>query len=236
MSVQSALIFGKTEYATKVAENISHKYKDIHLFSLKEERNQEDVELFDLSDNWDDLQERFEMDKTVVFCALEDDASNIFLTISLRATFSKLIIVAIATDKESANKLILAGANKVIPLVQTTAGIIVNMLEKPIITQVLHSILYEKGDLKVAQVQVENKELFEGQFPADIDWSKEYGVIVVSVIHTDMSSQFIYSAKSKHHEIENGDIFVVVGYDEDIEKLENSIGSRCNVDWSDWSR
>jgi len=231
MSKKSALVFGNNEYSLEIAKNISYKYEDLCLFALDtdnlKQKSDFEVKKFDLSDEWDDLKDSYDMSNSVVFCILEDMAENIFLTISLRASFEDVTIIALSNNKESAHKLSMAGANKVIPIVQTTARMISDILEKPIVTEVMHSILYEKSELKVAQIQVEMAGKFEGKFPSDIKWNSEYGVIVLSIMHEDMSSEFIYSAKARHHAIKNGDIFIVVGYENDIKEFEKKIGSRC---------
>ncbi len=225
----SALIFGYNDYAVQIAKNVSHKYKEISIFKLdsdgiRSDLEKFDVERFDLSDEWADLSDIYDIKNSVAFCVLEDDAENIFLTISLRAAFEDLTIIALSKNKESANKLSMAGANKVIPLVQTTASIISEMLDKPIVTEVLHSILYEQSDLKVAQIEIKNSNCFNDKFPSDIEWSREHGIIVLSVLDEDGSSEFIFSSKAKHHEIKEGDVFVVVGYETDIKEFEKLIG------------
>ena len=231
----SALIFGYNDYASQIAKNVQHKYSEITIFKLKdsvdeklEKLEQFNVEKFDLSDEWKEFSQTHNIQESVAFCVLEDDAENIFLTISLRAEFKDLNIIAMSKNKESANKLSMAGANKVIPLVQTTASIISDMLDKPIVTEILHNILYEKSDLKVAQIEIKEHECFEGKYPSDIEWSRSHGIIVLSVTHEDGSSEFIYSSKAKHHAIKKGDVFVVVGYDKDIKDFEELIGAkRC---------
>jgi Trk K+ transport system NAD-binding subunit len=229
----SALIFGYNDYGEQVAKNVIYKYKNITFFKREgddESKNLKDFDtkIFDLSDEWDDIEHEYDIASSVAFCVLEDDAENIFLTISLRAQFADLTIIALSSNKESANKLKMAGANKVIPIVQTTAGIISDMLDKPIVTEVLHNILYENSDLKVAQVEIEDYQCFNGHYPSDVEWSKDHGIIVLSVIHKNGQSEFIYSAKEKHHHIENGDVFIVVGYTQDIEDFKKLIGGeRC---------
>ncbi|DAB30930.1 MAG TPA: potassium transporter TrkA [Sulfurimonas sp. UBA12504] len=231
MKTRSALIFGYNEFALEIADNIAHKYENITIFKFDDEskkRNGEkySVASFDLSDNWDVLEKKFDMENSVIFCALLDDATNIFLTISLRASFANVSIISLAKDKESANKLTMAGASKVIPIVQTTASIISDMLKKPIVTEVLHNILYEKSNLKIAQVCVEQDTFFAGKHPYEVDWKNIYKIIVLFVLHEDMSSEFIYSSKASHHSIKNGDKLVVVGYEEDIKLFEQNVGSR----------
>lgn len=222
-----ALLFGSNDYAFEIEKNIASEYEHIHIFRL----GTDGEDSFDLGEDWDHLSEKFDMDACTVFCILEDTAENIFLTISLRNTFSNLSIIALSKDMESTDKLMLAGATRVLPSVEITANVIVEMLEKPIVTEVFHNILYEKSDLKIAQISIKDDSIFlkeheGGIYPVDIDWSREYGVIVISVEHKDMRREFIYSSKAKHHMLKSGDVLVVVGYDEDIKKFENQIGRK----------
>lgn len=217
----NALIFGLNEFTQEIEKNISSHYKNIYIFELAK-----DVENgFDLSDNWDDLKKKVDINDSVAFCILEDMAENIFLTISLRDTFKDLVIVALAQDKESSDKLKLAGASRVLPTTQTTANVIVEMLEKPIVTEVLHAILYEKSTLQIAQIKIGKNSLFDGMHPTDVEWNLTHGIIVISIVHEDMSRDFIYSSKAKHHKIKSGDIFVVVGYEKDIKEFKKLIGA-----------
>ncbi len=235
----SALIFGYNELSQEIAGSLKDEYGEIIYFVRDQEINEADIEgeihLYDLTDDWNELDETIDIQKSIAFCVVDDEAENVFLTISLRAHFEDLLIVAIATNKESVHKLEMAGANKVIPIKETTADIITNLIEKPITNKVLHSILYEKSDLKIAQIEVENADVFGGEFPADIDWSRYQGIVVLSIMHQDLSTEFIYSSKAKRKPLQNGDILIVVGYEADIAAFEKIIGSRKYANWSDWS-
>ncbi|QOP46005.1 NAD-binding protein [Sulfurimonas paralvinellae] len=238
MSKATALIFGHNKYAHEIIANVKDKYAHVKVFSLHEEDLQEseiELELFDLSDEWVEMKQGVDMENSIAFCVLEDIAENIFLTISLRANFKDLTIIALASNSESANKLKMAGASKVIPLVETTSDIITNMLEKPIANKVLHSILYEESDLKIAQIKIGEGSHFKDEELSSIDWTRYNGIIVLSVMRKDKKSEFIYSSKAKRHIIEEGDILVVVGYETDIAEFENKIGSKRYVNWSHWS-
>jgi len=226
---RAALIFGHNEYALEVAKNIKYEYENISIFKSKSDETltsdkNYDIREFDFSNQWDELEEIFDMENSIVFSMLEDDAENIFLTISLRSVFANLSIFALSKSKESAAKLTMAGATKVIPVVQTTANIITDMLRKPIITEVLHNILYEKSELKVVEVTLHDCTPFEGKHPADINWSGKYGVSVLFIILEDNSREFIYSSQAKHHKITSGDVLIMVGYEADIKEFEKLIG------------
>jgi Trk K+ transport system NAD-binding subunit len=239
MRKTTALIFGHNKYAYEIIANLKDSYKTIKLFTLDEndlEDNKYDVEYFDLSDEWKYINKDIDIKSSIAFCVLEDNAENIFLTISLRATFKDLTIIAISSNNESANKLEMAGANKVIPLVETTSDIITNMLEKPISNKVLHDILYEESDLKIAQIKITKESYFKDEKLKSIDWTRYNGIVLLSVMHGNMKSEFIYSSKAKNHIIKENDILVIVGFEKDIQDFEKLIRSVRYVNWSNWSR
>jgi len=228
MSKTTALIFGLNRYALEIEASVKSKYDTTQIYALAgEESLLDDVQTkpFDLSDEWSEMEQSIKIEESIAFCVLEDDAQNIFLTISLRAYFENLIIVAIASNNESANKLKMAGANQVIPLVETTADIIANILEKPISNKVLNSILYEESALKIEQVKIVNAAYFDKRPLGDIDWSRYNGIIILSLMHEDLSHDFIYASKIKNHIIKDGDTLVVVGFEYDLEEFKKRIGS-----------
>ena len=221
MNKKTALVFGANNYASEIARNVVDEYEEVRHFSLEESEG----EKFDLSDDWSSIENSIDEQNSVAFCTLENNAENIFLTISLRAFFKNLTIIAIASNKENANKLSMAGANKVIPIVETTADIITNMLELPISNSVLNNILFEENDLKVAQIKITKTTNIKDEEILDIDWGRYRGIIVLSLMHEDMSSEFIYSSKVRHHVLTEGDTLVVVGYEKDIKEFKKLIGS-----------
>ena len=236
---KKAFIFGNNKYAIEIARSVENVYS-IEFF-VTDEKCEIDFDgryvrnVFDLSDEWYNEEKFSDYENTIVFCALDTEAENIFLAISLRSNFKNLVLVAIATNKESVEKLKMAGVNKVIPIEQTTAEIISDIIHNPIASRVLHGILYEKSDLKLAQIEVENAEMFGEEYPADIDWSRYRGIVVLSIMHKDLKTEFIYSSKAKRTKLKNGDMIIVVGYEADIQEFEKLVGSRRYVNWSDWS-
>lgn len=229
MQNKIALVFGYNQYGFEIAQNLKDTYEHVQVYTQNKEETQSeefDVKLFDLSDNWSDLEKSVDIENSIVFCSLEDSAENIFLTISLRAYFSELSIIAIASNNENAHKLKMAGANKVIPVVETTADIITNILELPVSNKVLQSILFEKTDLKIAQVKITSDCTIKDEEIQSIEWSRYQGIIVVSLMHKDMHNEFIYSSKVKHHILQDGDTLIVVGYEKDLEDFKVLIGSK----------
>lgn len=225
MKYHGAIVFGYNEYAKQIALQIVDDYENFAIFVQKESEYTAAkelgfaVELFDLSENWESLK-RFELHSLIVFCALENDAENVFLTISLRSVFWDIPIIALAGDYENATKLKSAGANKVMPKLQITANIITEMFEKPIVTEVLHDIHYEESSLKIAQITIPKTSYLVGKFLHDIDFSKEHDVLVLAIVDHALSATFSFTSKGHNHHIDPEDILVVIGYDEKITALK----------------
>lgn len=230
MKVKAALVFGYNDYALEIAKNIKDRYERVYIFTLNNEdiiKNSSlfEIKSFDLSDKWDDIEGIVDIEGSIAFCVIEDSAENIFLTISLRSVFENLNIIALSNNKETANKLQMAGANRVIPLVQTTAEMISEMMEKPIVKEVFHNILFENSDLKITQIKLNASNEYIGKMIYDLDWDKKYGIVTLSVLVEGLSNEFIYSPQVKDHRLREGDIFVVVALESDILRFESLFGS-----------
>ena len=231
---RSAAVFGFNEYSRQIATQVRNIYQDFALFVInEEERNAAHqagflVELFDLSEDWRGIEKNFDVQSLIVFCALANDAENVFLTISLRATFEKLHIVALAQDNQSAIKMKSAGANKVLPSLQIAANVISDMLEKPVVTKVLHDVLYKDGLLNIVEIVVMGHSSFVGKYLHDIHFKSQYDVILLAIVDHEMGTTFSFAAKGHNHHIDSGDILVVIGYQDKLDVLIDAVG-RGNV-------
>jgi voltage-gated potassium channel len=230
MSYHSAIVFGFNEYAKQIALQIAPEYPSFAVFVMNEsELNAAkaagfEAALFDLGEDWKVIEERFDPKNLIVFCALDKDAENVFLTISLRSIFEELPIIALAGDHESSAKMKSAGANKVMATQQITANIITEMLEKPTVTEVLHDILYEQSFLKIAQITVPENCFLVGKHLHEIDWGEEFDLLVLAIVDHQLSATFSFTSKGHHHHIDPDDILVVVGYDDSIAALSEAMG------------
>ncbi len=230
MSSKSAVVFGFNEYAKQIALQIASEYDFFAVFVRNEAEQTAaraagfNAELFDLSEDWKIIEERFDTDNLMVFCALDNDAENVFLTISLRSIFEELPIIALAGDHESAAKMKSAGANKVMPILQITANVITEMLEKPTVTEVLHDILYEQSFLKIAQIVVPEGSFLVGKHLHDIDLGEEFDVLVLAIVDHEMAATFSFTSRGHNHHIDPEDILVVIGYEDNIAALSEALG------------
>jgi len=242
MSKQRVLIFGCDAYALQIARNLTESGHAVHLFTLYEEKlpllqesiPQMEVSLFDLSDDWQEL-EQYDKENLLVYCALCDEAKNVFLTISLRTAFEKIAIIALASDREHATKLKMAGANKTIVTAQITANILHEQISNPTISQLMQKILYEKSDLKIAQITVSAKSELVGVRVIDTESIQaNHAIILLAVIDDTLQTLFAFTKRGLEHKIAEGEILIVIGKTEDIQAFKEVTGDHYILDWYRW--
>ena len=228
MKIYDVVVFGYGEFAREIVHQVRETYRTVVVYTLKEasveeaEKDGIDAKLFDLDDKWDDFKD-YNMKEALFICALEDDASNVYLTIGLRDGLRDVRLVALASTQEHASKLRLAGANKVISKLQVTADVIIEVLEKPIVTRIIQEILKEGSDLKTVQITLEEGSPLLGQSLYAVSLQQERELIVLAVVDEQIQTHFIFTSKGHNHKLKAGDILVVIGYDESIEKLTRSV-------------
>jgi len=227
MKTHDVKVFGYGEFAKEIVQQVNEAYRSVTVYTLDTLSRDEvrkggsEAHLFDLGDNWDEFN-TLVMEETLFICALDDDASNVFLTISLRDRFPDSRIIAIASTHEHASKLRLAGAHKVISKLQATADILIEVLEKPVVTHVVQDILDEETELKTMQLQLESGNRLIGARLDSVAQDTK-SVIVLAVVDTKMDTLFVFTARGYKHILEEGDILVIIGYDEDLESYKRGV-------------
>ena len=225
MKTLDVVVFGYAEFAKEIVYQVHEAYRSVKVYALTEEsvgqahKDGFDAELFDLDDNWEAFT-HFNMQQTLFICALEDDAANVYLTIGLRDGLEEARLIALASTQEHASKLHLAGANKVISKLQATSDLIIEVLEKPIVTHIVQDILQEETALKTVQIELEEGSAFIGKSLHNVSLKVEQELVVLAVVDAKMQTHFVFTSKGYKHHLVVGDILVVIGYDEQIKNFK----------------
>lgn len=228
MKTLDVVVFGYAEFAKEIVHQVKEAYRSVKVCALNEtsvveaRREGFEAELFDLDDNWDDFK-HYNMEETLFICALEDDAENVYLTIGLRDGLKDARLIALASTQEHASKLHLAGANKVISKLQATSDLIIEVLEKPVVTHIIEDILQEETALKTVQLSVNEGSSLAGRSLHEVALQVEESLIVLAVVDATMQTSFVFTSRGVKHRLEVGDILVVIGYDEQIENFKRTI-------------
>ena len=225
MKTLDVVVFGYAEFAKEIVSQVNEAYRSVKVYALKEETVAQAIkdgykaELFDLDDNWEAFT-HFNMQETLFICALEDDAANVYLTIGLRDGLEEARLIALASTHEHASKLRLAGANKVISKLQATSDLIIEVLEKPLVTHIVHDILQEDTALKTVQITLEEGSAMIGKSLHNVSIQVEKDLVVLAVVDVKMQTHFVFTSKGYRHRLIVGDILVLIGYDEQIENFK----------------
>jgi len=227
--MKQVIVFGYNEYAKEIIHNFEIENMPIMVYVTEEKKLKEvredgyKSELVELDDDWLDIGNQYKIEDLVCFCVLDNDAQNVFLTISLRAEYEKLHIIAIATSKDSADKLRLAGANKAIAKLETTANVIVESLEEPAIVEVMTEILSHNKELRLAEFKISETSVLANKNLHDITLHKAFHVIILAISDKSREEDYTFAAQGHNHILDVDDILIVIGKDRDLVAFEKEI-------------
>ncbi len=102
---------------------------------------------------------------------------------------------------------------------QATSDLIIEVLEKPNVTHIIHDILQEETALKTVQITVEENSSLVGESLHKVSVKVASELIVLAVVDAQIQTHFVFTSKGYRHHLEVGDVLVVIGYDEAIENF-----------------
>ncbi|MBT9099663.1 TrkA family potassium uptake protein [Methylovulum psychrotolerans] len=155
-----------------------------------------------------------------LFCFFPTDSDNVFLTISARALAKDLTIISIVDDPESAEKLLAAGANKIIDPYEICGRKLHEMLTRPDISNILDHTVFGQHDLNLVQVPIPPGSYLENTDLSGLDLNAQYNVILIGVVDTDQGEELHFALDDTSRRLTAGDILVVLGVTADIEAFK----------------
>ena len=158
-----------------------------------------------------------------IFCFFKEDYNNVFLTLSARSLDADLQIISIVENPDSAEKLLAAGANKIINPYQICGRKIYDMVTKPEISDVLEQTVFGRHDLNIADIEIPKKSPLENQLLADISLKQPYNLILIGVVDRKLGELLHFSMGKKNHKLAIGDTLVIMGTAHNIRKFTHDI-------------
>jgi voltage-gated potassium channel len=154
-----------------------------------------------------------------IVVASDDDADNLYVSLSARNVRPDIQIVARASDEDAEKKLLLAGADRVV-LPYTAAGrTMANLVLKPQVMSFLDAVTTAAGpDLHMAEIEVHETCANAGRTIREIRVRHETGAIVVALRKKDGSFD---TTPEPDAVVEPGDVIVGVGTTEELQRLED---------------
>jgi len=165
-----------------------------------------------------------------LFCFFDQDSENVFLTLSARALDKELNIIAIVDTPESAEKLLAAGANKIIDPYEICGRKIHDMLKRPDITDIFDHTVFGRHDLHLAEVVVPVNSYLENSFASQLELSSQYNLILIGIVNKQVSDKLHFVAEEFDRRLNVGDILVILGPSREIRAFKKDVENEfCKI-------
>jgi voltage-gated potassium channel len=151
--------------------------------------------------------------------ASDDDADNLYITLSARHARPDLQIVARASDEDARKKLELAGADRVVMPYTAAGRTMANLVLKPQVSDFLETVATSTGpDLHLAEIEIDARCPSAGKSIRDLRIRHETGAIIVALRKKDGTFDTTPEPEAR---VEAGDVIVGVGTGDELRRLED---------------
>jgi voltage-gated potassium channel len=162
-----------------------------------------------------------------IVVASDDDADNLYVTLSARSVRPDIQIVARGSDMDAEKKLKLAGADRVVMPYTAAGRTMANLVLKPQVTAFLDAVTTATGpDLHMAEIEVHGTCANAGRSIRDIRVRHHTGAIIVALRRRDGTFD---TTPEPDALIEPGDVIVGVGTTEELQRLEDLFARQESV-------
>jgi len=159
----------------------------------------------------------------IIFCFLPEDSKNVFLTISARAIDKDVDIIAIVEDPQSDEKLIAAGANKIIDPYQICGRKIHELIKKPDITNIIEHTVFGRQDLHMAEITIPEHSYLENTYTSELTLNEKHNLVLIGVVDKELGEKLHFAIGEKDHKLDPGDIIVVLGPSREIRAFKKEV-------------
>ena len=159
--------------------------------------------------------------------ASDDDADNLYITLSARSVNPDLFIVARASTEDAAKKLRLAGADRVVQPYQAAGRTMANLLLRPQVAAFVDVATTAAGaDLRFEEIEVTEACAQGGKSIRELDIRRETGALIVALRKRDGSFD---TTPTPEAVLDVGDVLIAAGTEEELRALEQVFAPRETV-------
>lgn len=215
------IICGFGRMGTRIAQE-SYKRKTAFVILEKELENPEHLENYhyisgDATEDENLIKAGIKKAKGLV-SVLSSDIANTFTTLSARGLNPSLKIIARAEDESSKEKLLKAGADRVVLPYEIGGYRITQALLRPTVVDFVDEVFLRSDlGLEIEEVKIVEKSNLVGKSISESEIRSEFNTIIVGIYRS--SGKLIYNPRSDTM-IEQGDNLIVIGETEKLDKLQ----------------
>ena len=158
-----------------------------------------------------------------LICTLASDQDNVFTTLLARDLNPHLFILVRTNEHANKNRVLRAGADKVISPYEIGADRMANVILRPHVDQFVDSITkYTMQDHTFDEALIVEGSVLDGKSLAQINLRTQYGVLIIAIIPQGGNIQFNPDSSSQ---INVGDSLILIGELKQIDKFRREV---CN--------
>jgi voltage-gated potassium channel len=156
--------------------------------------------------------------------ASDDDADNLYITLSARTVKPDLLIVARASNEEASKKIRLAGADRIVQPYQAAGRMMASLMLRPQVTAFVDVVTSSTGsDLRFEEIEVTDACGQGGKSIRHLDIRKETGALIVALRKRDGTFD---TTPTPEAVLEVGDVLIAAGTEEELRALEDLFAPR----------
>ena len=226
-------LFGFDDFGERVASFIEKRELIVVVLDEKEEQKAKEklydvIRIHEITD--DEIKQIGDYD--VALAVLRDEDKNLFLCLTLKDMYPLKKVIAKVSNKDNEYKYKLAGVDKTINPYEVTANRIMTILKKPLTLRVIEEIIFEDNKLSFAEIEIPENSFLDGKHMRDVykEVSSNYNILIVAIVDKEISEEVQFVTKGINHKIDKGDILIVVGDKDEIERFKMDLDTIRRAD------
>jgi voltage-gated potassium channel len=154
--------------------------------------------------------------------AVSSDADNVFIALTAKGLRPDIFILARASDTKNEDKLLRAGASRVVCPYQMGGRRMAEILQRPTVVDFIDNTMMNNAlDLKMEEAVIGPTSSLIGKTIVASKVRQDFGVIIVAIKKTN--NRMIYNPLPKEV-FEAGDVIVVIGKKDSLRRMADILG------------
>lgn len=158
-----------------------------------------------------------------VFALFDEDAKNVFLSLSVKSIDEKTNVIAITHTKDAIHKLEIAGANTILDPYQISGKKIYKLITQPEVMNIIDATVFGEHDIMIEQITITQGSALEGKMIHDLHPQEEYNILLLGIHDKELKKQFIFITEGYNHKLDEGDVVVVIGESKEIQRYKQAL-------------
>ncbi|ODA42846.1 potassium channel protein [Desulfosporosinus sp. BG] len=161
-----------------------------------------------------------------LIAALPEDALNVFVTLTAKGLNPNIHVVARMDQLESENKLLRAGADKVISPAILGGWRMAMSILKPISMEYIETVIHDHNiEMEIVELKIDQGSSLVGKTLSTSGIKQQTGAMVLAILR----NKEVISNPGAAEEILQGDLLIVLGLREQLHRLEEVAASIASL-------